>query len=180
MWSVECYQQISTVESTFITAKSASVYRSRRSRRNERIFTSRIHRGPQKNAPLRYSFITLINVDRFLKFFSTVGLVSKFVTRLMSYFQTSRSSHFCFPWRRPCDYHAICCTDRKTIQCLSNLRSMYLSIFNSFRVIRCLNQCVRQKNRHFYIFVFPGDAPRAITLNVVWMENKFDAYKLPR
>jgi len=141
---------------------------------------SRIHRGPQKNAPLRYSFITLINVDRFLKFFSTVGLNSGFVTRLLSYFQTSRSSHFCFPWRRPCDYHAICCTDRKTIQCLSNLRSMYLSIFNSFRVIRCLNQCVRQKNRYFYIFVFPGDAPRAITLNVVWMENKFDAYKLPR
>jgi len=22
---------------------------------------------------------------------------------------TYRSPHFCFPWRRPCDYHAICC-----------------------------------------------------------------------
>ena len=31
------------------------------------------------------------------------------------------------------------------------------------------------KNRYFYhIFV---DAPEAITLNVVWMERKFDAYK---
>jgi len=28
-----------------------------------------------------------------------------------------------------------------------------------------------------HIFVFPGDAPGAITLNVVWMERKFDAYK---
>ena len=33
---------------------------------------------------------------------------------------TYRSPHFCFSWRRPCDYHAICCTDGKTIQCLPN------------------------------------------------------------
>ena len=33
---------------------------------------------------------------------------------------TYRRPHFCFPWRRPCDYHAICCMDRKTIQCLPN------------------------------------------------------------
>ena len=31
-----------------------------------------------------------------------------------------RRPHFCFPWRRPCDYHAICCMDGKTIQCLPN------------------------------------------------------------
>jgi len=37
------------------------------------------------------------------------------------------------------------------------------------------------KNRYFYyIFVSPGDAPWAITLNVVWMEREFDAYKLSR
>jgi len=37
------------------------------------------------------------------------------------------------------------------------------------------------KNRYFYhIFGFPGDAPGAITLNVVWMEREFDAYKLSR
>ena len=37
------------------------------------------------------------------------------------------------------------------------------------------------KNRYFYhIFVSPGDAPGAITLNVVWMERECDAYKLPR
>jgi len=37
----------------------------------------------------------------------------------------------------------------------------------------------KSKNRYFYhIFVSPGDAPGAITLNVVWMESEFDAYKL--
>ena len=29
-------------------------------------------------------------------------------------------------------------------------------------------------------FCVPEDAPGAITLNVVWMERKFDAYKLSR
>jgi len=39
----------------------------------------------------------------------------------------------------------------------------------------------KSKNRYFYhIFVSPGDAPGAITLNVVLMEREFDAYKLPR
>jgi len=37
------------------------------------------------------------------------------------------------------------------------------------------------KNRYFYHILFsPGDAPRAITLSVVWMEREFDAYKLSR
>ena len=94
---------------------------------------------------------------------------------------THRSPHFCFPWRRPCDYHAICCMDGKTIQCLSNPCSMYLSIFNSFRDIRCLSQCASPKNRYFTTFLFPlGNTPGAITLNVVWMEREFDAYKLTR
>jgi len=39
----------------------------------------------------------------------------------------------------------------------------------------------KSKNRNFYqIFVSPGNAPGAITLNVIWMEREFDAYKLPR
>ena len=33
---------------------------------------------------------------------------------------TYRYPHCCFPWRRPCDYHAICCMDGKIIQCLPN------------------------------------------------------------
>ena len=58
--------------------------------------------------------------------------------------------------------------------------SRYLSIFNSFRVIRCLSQCVSQKSLFYHIFVSPGNAPKAITLNVVWMEREFGAYKLSR
>ena len=39
----------------------------------------------------------------------------------------------------------------------------------------------KSKNRGFYhFFVSPGNAPGAITLNVVWMEREFDAYKLSR
>ena len=39
----------------------------------------------------------------------------------------------------------------------------------------------KSKNRYFYhILVSPGDAPGVITLNVVWMEREFDAYKLSR
>ena len=39
----------------------------------------------------------------------------------------------------------------------------------------------KSKNRYFYhIFVSPGDAHRAITLNVVWLEREFDAYKFSR
>jgi len=39
----------------------------------------------------------------------------------------------------------------------------------------------KSKTRYFYhIFVSPGNAPGAITLNVVWMEREFHAYKLSR
>jgi len=66
-----------------------------------------------------------------------------------------RSPHFCFPWRRLCDYHAMCCMDGKTIQCLPTPCSMYPSIFNSFRVIRCLSRCVSPKIAIFTTVVFP-------------------------
>ena len=69
---------------------------------------------------------------------------------------TYRSPQFCFPWRRPCDYDAECCIDGKTIKyACQTPRSMYLSIFNSFRVIRCLNQCVSPKIAIFTTFLFP-------------------------
>ena len=65
-------------------------------------------------------------------------------------------------------------------------RSMYLSVFNSFRVILCLNQCVSPKSLFLPHFCFPwgrpspGNAPGAITLNVVRMERQFNACKLSR
>ena len=74
---------------------------------------------------------------------------------------TYRSPHICFPWRLPCDYHAMCCMDGKTIQCLPNPSQHvgYLSIFNSFRVIRCLSQCVSPKIAIFTKFGFPWGRP---------------------
>ena len=94
---------------------------------------------------------------------------------------TYRSPHFCFPWRRPCDYHAWMERQFNTCQTpRSRPRPMYLSIFNSFRVIRCLSQCVSPKIAILPHFCSPGDAPGAITLNVVWMEREFDAYELSR
>ena len=52
------------------------------------------------------------------------------------------------------------------------------TILNTFRVIRCLSQCVSPKIAILPHFGFPGDAPGAITLNVVCMEREFDAYQL--
>jgi len=64
-------------------------------------------------------------------------------------------------------------------------RSIYLSIFNSFQVIRCLSQRVSPKIAILPHFCFPWGRPRgnprAITLNVVWTERAyFGAYKLSR
>ena len=64
-----------------------------------------------------------------------------------------------FPWRRPCDYHAICCMDGKTIQCLTNPSQHVPICLNSFRVIRCLNQCVSPKIAIFTTFLFPLGTP---------------------
>jgi len=94
-------------------------------------------------------------------------------------FSRTTAHIFCFPWRRPCEYHAICCINGKTIQCLpkpSQHVPIYLQQFPSYTMLISMR---KSKNRHFYhIFVSPGDAPGAITLSVVWMEREFDAYKL--
>ena len=70
---------------------------------------------------------------------STVSQLFELQVQKLAVF-TYHSPHFCFPWRRPCDYHPI---------------------LHGWNII----------NR---------DAPGAITLNVVWMEREFDAYKLSR
>jgi len=58
-------------------------------------------------------------------------------------------------------------------------RSMYPSIFNNFPVIRTASAKIAVFTYRSPHFCFPcGDAPEAITLNVVWMEREFDAYKL--
>ena len=86
---------------------------------------------------------------------------------------------FCLPWGRPCGKHAKRCMNEKTIQCLPNPSQhvpIYIQQFPSYTMIKSMR---KSKTRYFYhIFVSPGDAPGAITLNVVWMEREFDAYKL--
>jgi len=54
----------------------------------------------------------------------------------------------------------------------------HLQKFPSYTMLKSMR---KSKNRYFYyILVSPGDAPGAITLDVVWMEREFDAYKLSR
>ena len=89
---------------------------------------------------------------------STVSQLFELQVQKIAVF-TYCSPHFCFPWRRPCNYHAICCVDGKTIQCLPTPRCMYPSIFNSFRVIRCLSQCVSPKIAILTTFLFPLGTP---------------------
>ena len=88
---------------------------------------------------------------------------------------------FCLPWGRPCGNHAKRCMNEKTIQCLPNSSlhvPIYLQKLPSYTMLKSM---CKSKNRYFYhIFVSPGDAPGAITLNVVWMVREFDAYKLSR
>ena len=62
-------------------------------------------------------------------------------------------------------------------------RSMYPSIFNSQQFSSYSNRKCKKSpfsRTAAHIFVSPGNAPGAITLNVVWVEREFDAYKLSR
>jgi len=84
--------------------------------------------------------------------------------------------HFCFPWRRPCDYRAKCYINRKTIECLQMSRSTYPSICNSFPVIRTASA----KNTRFRVpqptFLFSSrDVPATTTLYLPWMKRELDA-----
>ena len=95
-------------------------------------------------------------------------------------FFTYRSPHFCFPWRRPCDYHAICCMDGKTIQCLSNPSEhvpICLQQFPSYSNRKCKKSPFSRTAAH--IFVSPGDAPVTMTQNVASMERQFNACRMP-
>ena len=90
---------------------------------------------------------------------------------------TYRSPHFCFPWRRPCDYHAVCFArmERQFNACQTP-RSMYPSIFNSVPVIRTANAKKLSFSRTAaHIFVSSGDAPATITQYVAWIAKQFNA-----
>ena len=72
----------------------------------------------------------------------------------------------CVPWM-----------ERQFNACQTTAACTYLSeIVSELSMVKSMH---RSKIRYFYhIFVSPGDAPVAITINVVWMEREFDAYKL--
>ena len=59
-------------------------------------------------------------------------------------------------------------------------RSMYLSIFNSFRVIRCLSQWVSPKIAIFTTFLFPWRRPWGNHAKCCIDGKRIDAYKLSR
>ena len=72
---------------------------------------------------------------------------------------TYRSPHFCFPWRRPATITQYVPLMERQFNACQTPCSMYLSIFNSFRVIRCLSQCVSPKIAIFTTFWFPLGTP---------------------
>jgi len=63
------------------------------------------------------------------------------------------------------------------INCLAAC-TIYLQQFPSYSNCKCKKSPFSRTAAH--IFVSPRDAPEAITLNVVWMEREFNAYKLSR
>ena len=83
-------------------------------------------------------------------------------------------------WRRPCDYHAVCCIDGKTIQCFPN-PLWHLPIhpqqFPSYSNRKCKKSPFSRTEAH--IFVYPRDAPATITQYVPWMERQFNACQTP-
>jgi len=96
------------------------------------------------------------------------------------HFYVPRPSFFVCPGDTP-DNHAKCCINEKTIQCLPNPSQhlpIYLQQFPSYSNRKCKKSPFSRTAAH--IFVSPGDAPGAITLNVVWIERQFAAYKLSR
>jgi len=87
---------------------------------------------------------------------------------------------FLFPWRRPCDYHAICCMNGKTIQCLSNPSQhvpIYLQQFPSYSNLKCKKSQFSRTAAH--IFVSPGDTLR-LSRNMLhgWKDNSMLAKPL--
>jgi len=66
----------------------------------------------------------------------------------------------------------------KRIKMSSKFFPIYLQQFPRYSNRKCKKTPFSRTDAH--IFVSPGDAPGAVTLNVVWMEREFDAYKLSR
>ena len=119
---------------------------------------------------IRFSQIVSQHVSIYLQQFPVIRTAS---TKQKIAVFTYHSPHFCFPWRRPCDYHAICCMDGKTIQCLPNPSlhvPIYLQQFPSYMMLKSMR---KSKNRYFTTFLFPlGTSLRQSRWMVYgWKEN---------
>ena len=62
---------------------------------------------------------------------------------------------FCSPWDAPVAITQNVAWMKRQFSACQTPRSMYLSICNSFRVIRCLSQCISPKIAIFTTFRFP-------------------------
>jgi len=72
-----------------------------------------------------------------------------------------RSPHFCFHRDAPATITQYVTWMERQFNACQTPRSMFLSIFNSFRVIRCLSQCVTPKIAIFLPHLFPLGTPLA-------------------
>jgi len=68
-----------------------------------------------------------------------------------------RSPHYCFPRRRPSDYHAIMLHGWKDNSMLAKPLAVCTYLSSSYTMLKSM---LKSKNRYFYhIFVSPGHAP---------------------
>jgi len=82
---------------------------------------------------------------------------------------TYRSPHFCFPRDAPAIITQYVAWMKRQFNACQSPRSM----FNSFRVIRCLSQCVSPKIAIFTTFLFPLGTPLGQSRYMLygWKEN---------
>ena len=94
---------------------------------------------------------------------------------------TYHSPHFCFPWRRPCYYHAICCMNGKTMQCLPNpsqhVPVYYLQQFPSYSNLKCKQSPFSRTAAHIFVSL---EMPLRLSRSVLhgWKDNSMLAKPL--
>ena len=104
----------------------------------------------------------------YLSMFNSLPLIQT-ITAKNCHFYVQQPT-FLFPLEIRCDYHATCCIDGKTIQCLPKY-SQHVHIY----------KCLTAKIAIFYTYLFfPENDPKAITLNVFYFKRQCDAYKMSR
>jgi len=88
-------------------------------------------------------------------------------------FSRTAAHIFVFPGDAPATITQYVAWMERQFNACETPRSMYLSIFNSFRVIRCLSQCVSPKIAIFTTFLFPLGTPLEQSRYMLygWKEN---------